>query len=216
MKIDIFCSDEEHPISPWLKSWCSKNEFLHESRILSCKKNLKSGDILFLVSCTEIIPVDLRKLYRYCITLHASDLPAGRGWSPHIWSILEGATVITVSALNAEDRVDTGDVWAKKTFSVKQHEIYDEINTSLFEVEIELLDEVIRMVEGGVEPFSQDSQGATYYPRRKPHDSELDPNLTITEQFDKLRVCDPSRYPAFFKIYGKTYTVIIKKEKRDE
>ena len=216
MKVDLLCSSENHPINPWLVAWADEHAVQHEVRLLRRKDQLATGDVLFLISCIEVIPADLRDLYGNCVVLHASDLPNGRGWSPHIWSILEGATTITVSAINAEDRIDSGNIWAKKRFDVAPHELYDEINASLFETEIALLDQIIGMVEKSELPHAQTDEDATYHPRRTPHDSELDPDLSIAEQFDKIRVCDPDRYPAFFRMHGNVYSVSLKKVKSDE
>lgn len=216
MKIDVLCSSEDHPINVCLMAWARERKNEHELTLLRRKEQLTSGDILFMVSCTEIIPKDSRDLYGQCVVLHASDLPKGRGWSPHIWSILQGATTITVSAINAEDQIDSGAVWAKKSFEVARHELYDEINTSLFKAEIALLDHVIDMVERGESPQPQANEEASYYPRRTPADSELDPNISIAEQFDRIRVCDPDRYPAYFRIQGHVYTVYLKKVQSDE
>ena len=216
MKIDLLCSSEDHPINPWLIAWAGERTQHHEVGLLRRKDQLKSGDVLFLISCTELIPADLRALYRHCVVLHASDLPRGRGWSPHVWAILEGATTITVSAINAEDRIDSGDIWAKKSFFVAPHELYDEINESLFETEIALLDQVMEMIGNGDSPSLQPDEEGTYYLRRKPQDSELDPDLSIAEQFDKIRISDPDRYPAFFELHGALFEISLKKVQSNE
>ena len=54
--------------------------------------------------------------------IHASDLPKGRGWSPHIWGLINEAQQITISLLEAVDKVDSGDIESnveliKKTLS---------------------------------------------------------------------------------------------------
>lgn len=216
MNIDLLCSSEDHPINPWLVAWADERAHHHEVRLLRCRDQLKPGDVLFLISCTELIPGHLRALYRQCVVLHASDLPKGRGWSPHIWSILEGATEITVSAITAEDRVDRGAVWAKKSFYVARHELYDEINRSLFRTEIALIDQVIDMIANDESPLPQPNKEATYYPRRRPKDSELNPDLSIAEQFNKIRTSDPDRYPAFFKMHGVTFSISLRKVQSDE
>lgn len=216
MKIDVLCSSRDHPINPWLIAWVNERAVQHEVRLLRRKDELASGDVLFLISCTEVIPAKFRDLYGTCVVLHASDLPKGRGWSPHIWSILEGAAKITVSAISAEDRIDSGSVWAKKSFNVAPHELYDEINKALFDTEIALMDQVIGMVESDKSPHPQPDEEATYYPRRTPAHSELDPDLSIAEQFDKIRVCDPDRYPAFFRMHGNVYSVRLKKVQGNE
>jgi methionyl-tRNA formyltransferase len=51
----------------------------------------------------------------------------------------------------------------------------------------------------------------SYYPRRRPDDSRLDPNKTLAEQFNLLRVVDNERYPAFFEHHGQRYLVKVEK-----
>jgi methionyl-tRNA formyltransferase len=216
VKIDLLCSSQDHPINPWLERWREGRAQQHEIKIVRRGDQLKYGDILFLISCAEMIPEKIRTQYEYCIVLHASDLPKGRGWSPHVWAILEGARTLTVSAINAEERVDSGDIWAKKTFNVAPDELYNEINASLFETEITLMDQVIQMVENNDAPQPQPDEEATYYPRRTPRDSELDPNLSIAEQFDKIRVSDPIRFPAFFKMHGAVFHINLTKVESDD
>ena len=211
MKIDILCSSEDHPVNAWLFGWASSLSDVHHVSILRDKTQLGTGDILFLVSCTEMIPSDLRACYGYCIVLHASDLPKGRGWSPHVWAVLEGADRITVSAITAEDRIDSGDVWAKTDFEVSPSALHDEINTSLFEAELRLMDRVIEMIEKNETPQPQSDDQATYYSRRTPLDSEIDPDRPISEQFDKIRISDPERYPAYFRIRGAVFEISLRK-----
>ena len=51
----------------------------------------------------------------------------------------------------------------------------------------------------------------SFYPRRKPDDSRLDPSRTLADQFHLLRVVDNERYPAFFESCGSLYTLRIRK-----
>ena len=46
---------------------------------------------------------------------------------------------------------------------------------------------------------------ASFYQRRRPADSELDPNRSLVAQFNMLRVVDNQRYPAFFYAHGRRY-----------
>lgn len=50
---------------------------------------------------------------------------------------------------------------------------------------------------------------SSFYPRRCPQDSELNPHLSFGEQFNLLRVVDNERYPAFFHWAGKCYVIKI-------
>jgi methionyl-tRNA formyltransferase len=146
--------------------------------------------------------------------LHASDLPHGRGWSPHIWEIISGAESITLTLLEAADKVDSGKIWKKLQIAVPKHALWDEIDRRLFEAEIELINFAIANLNV-IHPQEQDpSLNATYLPRRTPDDSRVDPYRSLAEQFDQIRVCDPMRFPAFFELHGHRYILTL--EKNDE
>lgn len=211
MNISFLCSDQLHPINEYLDRWIEQQSSQYHIELVSSRSELSGGDVLFLISCSEIINSKDRAAYNSCLVIHASDLPFGRGWSPHIWQILQGKKDITVSLLEAEDKVDSGRIWKKLNFQIPKHALWNEINEKLFEKEIELIDFAISNFDS-VQPKPQDlSLTPTYYPKRTPIDSKIDPFQNIVSQFDKIRVSDPHRFPAFFEIEGKKYKIILEK-----
>jgi methionyl-tRNA formyltransferase len=209
MRISVLCSSTDHPIYPALQQWCDEQP--HETELLNAKSELSGGDMLFLVSCSELISEKERNGYNHTLVLHASDLPKGRGWSPYIWDLLDGAETLTVSLLEASEPVDSGPIWAKDTFKVGPDWLWDEINEALFAAELKLMSFAVNNMNS-VAPVTQDNnKEITYCPKRTPEDSELDIDKSIREQFDLLRVCDPSRYPATFRIHGHKYKLIVEK-----
>tara|TARA_B100000678_G_scaffold220464_1_gene187801 strand:- start:140 stop:799 length:660 start_codon:yes stop_codon:yes gene_type:complete len=212
MQITLLCSSPEHPVNAWLESWRAHHQGRHSITLCRTKDELPGGDVLFLVSCSQIIDAATRAHYLHTLVLHASDLPYGRGWSPHIWSLLEGAASITVSLLEAEDGVDTGAIWAKRTFPVPAHALHDEIHRLLFDTELELMDEGLTLIGAGAKPQPQPAtKTPTYYRKRTPADSEVDPTNSLCELFPIIRLMDPQRYPAFFRLHGHTYSIELKK-----
>ena len=211
MDITVLCSDKNHPVMKSLRKWVdevkSRN---YNAALVSDTEDLRSGDILFLVSCNQVIAESIRKNFKVVLVLHASDLPKGRGWSPHVWSILSGATHITVSLLEASDPVDSGDIWLKTDFVLEGHELLPEINEKLFMAETNLMTRAITEFNE-IKPVRQKGDPGPYNKRRTPADSRLDPDKTIAEQFDLLRVADPERYPAFFEYRGSRYVVKLEK-----
>lgn len=211
MRISLLCSDPQHPVNEYLQRWIAAQHGNHQIELVRKKSELSGGDLLFLISCSEIVSAEDRSAYGVALVLHASDLPRGRGWSPHIWQLIEGTDEITLSLLEAADKVDSGRVWKKLRFPVPKHALWDEINSRLFEAEIQLIDYAVREF-GSIRPTAQDSSiEPTYYPRRSPADSRIDPSQSITSQFDRIRVCDPNRFPAFFELHGKRYKLILEK-----
>ena len=211
MRIDLLCTDPHHPVVPSLRLWITKHQGIHDVTLIHDKSDLSEGDILYLVSCSQLIGRQDRAGYAHVMVLHASDLPEGRGWSPHVWDILAGKEELSISLLKAEDRVDTGAIWAKRRFTVPRHALYDEINARLFEVELDLMDRGIELVAAGEAPVPQAKEGSSYLPRRTPEDSRLDPTRPLAALFNQIRVADPDRFPAFFEMHGKTYDLILKK-----
>jgi len=211
MKITLLCSDPSHPVNGYLEAWAQSRASAHEIELVTAKAELDGGDLLFLISCSELItPVETAK-YGVSLVLHASDLPRGRGWSPHIWELARGEDVITVSLLEVEDKVDSGKIWKKETISVPAHALWDEVSHLLFEAEIGLINFAIKNFRD-ISPTPQPvCESATYYPRRTPANSRLDVNKTIAEQFNLIRVSDPQRFPAYFDYLGHRYLLKLEK-----
>lgn len=211
MRISILCSSADHPVNQYLEGWVSRNRAFFDIELVRKKSELSGGDLLFLVSCAELIDETVRAAYRKSLVLHASDLPRGRGWCPHIWEILAGAQQITLSLLEVSEPVDSGPLWKKTSISIPKDALWDEINDLLFKTEMELMDFAVQMVDS-VTPKEQDKDIApSYYPKRRPEDSQVDASQSIESQFNKIRVCDPVRFPAFFELHGHRYSIKLEK-----
>ena len=209
MNISILTTFIDHPVNAHLDKWVEKNKN-HQISFVHSKKDLIAGDILFLISCSEIISELERAKFKKVLVVHASDLPHGRGWSPHVWEIINGATDITLSLLEAEDKVDTGDIWKKVSVSIPKTALFDEINELIFDSELGLMDFAVENYST-VETKKQVNIDSACWPKRGPKDSVIDLNKTIFEQFDLIRVCDPQRFPAYFYKDGVRFNIIIEK-----
>jgi len=211
MKITILCSDALHPVNAYLQSWIETNKEQHQIDLVRAKSELSDGNILFLISCAEIVTEAERQPYEKALVIHASDLPYGRGWSPHIWQIIGGATTITITLLEVANKIDSGDIWEKLKFEVPKNALWDEINGLLFDAELTLMNFAVKYF-GSIEPQQQAAAiEPTYHPKRGPSDSHIDPERSIRDQFDLLRVCDPDRFPAYFELYGSRYNIRLEK-----
>lgn len=210
MRIHLYTSSLGHPVVPYLEDWVARNAALHDVLFTADRARLDGGDILFLMSVGEIIRRDLRERYRSTVVIHPSDLPRGRGWSPQVWAIVEGASELVVTAIEAVDKVDAGPIHAQARIPIGKGDLVDEIHAKLFTTEVALIDEVIAR-HGKAPPQPQRDEPPTYYRKRTPEDSRVDPARSIAEQFDLIRICDPDRYPAFFELHGERYAIRLAK-----
>ena len=214
MTIAVLCTDSGHPVMPSLRQWAGEMTARgHQVSLYHDKGELIAGDILFLVSCSQVIRQVDRDKFKATLVLHGSDLPRGRGWSPYIWAVVNGASTITLSLFEAADSVDTGDIWVKTTFQLAGHALLAEITARLFEAEVRLMTEAVERF-GSVVPVPQSGAPGPSMPKRTPADSRLDPHRTIADQFNLLRVVDNDRYPAFFELHGRRYVLRIDHDER--
>jgi len=204
--IDVLCTDHNHPVTDVLRTWCERQT---NARLCFSREELRGGDFLFLISCHFIVGDDIRSKYERSLVIHASDLPAGRGWSPLVWQLLEGRRSVAVSLIDAADPVDSGAIWAQQTIDFDGSEDFQEINVKLFECEIKLMDWALENCAW----FQARAQVGepSYYRRRNLGDSLIDAGMTIADAFDRIRVCDPARYPAHFELRNSTYAISLKK-----
>ena len=210
--VTVLTQPDWHPFEDRLTAWIDTQAASHRISRCTSVDDLPGGDVLFILSFHERVPRDARDKYGCSYVPHASALPAGRGWSPMEWQICEGAREITISLIHIEDEIDTGDICAQRTFSVPEHELRNEIEDRLFEAELELMD--LALVPGHpLQPRPQVGN-PSYYRRRTPADSALDPNASLASQFDLLRVADYHRFPAYMDLRGHRYVITI--EKREE
>ncbi len=170
--------------------------------------DIGGGDVAFFLGCIRIAPPELLGRHRRNLVVHESDLPKGRGMSPLTWQVLEGRDDIPVCLLEAIDgEVDSGNVVYRDSLHFEGHELIDEMREALGRMTIELC---LRFMAEPTPPPGEPQRGEpTYYARRRPEDSALDPHRTIAEQFDLLRVVDNARYPAFFDFAGRRYRITI-------
>jgi len=143
------------------------------------------------------------------LVVHESDLPRGRGFSPLTWRVIEGKNRIPVCLLEATAEVDAGPIIYRDKLDFEGHELIDEMRQMLGNKSVELC---LRFLSETDPPIGTPQCGEpTYFGRRRPADSRVDPHRSIASQFDLLRVVDNQNYPAFFDYRGHRYALKIDK-----
>lgn len=203
-------SDEDSWINPFLSGWVTElRKAGHAVEWIHSAQALVPGDIAFLLSYSRIVPPALLRLNAQNLVVHESDLPRGRGWSPLSWQVLEGADRIPVTLLEAAEGVDSGPIYSQATIQLRGNELVDELRAAQAAATLALCTEFISRHPFVLADAREQSGTPTYYPRRGPADSRLDPDKTLREQFQLLRIADFERYPAHFEIAGRRFSVRI-------
>jgi len=207
--ISIIITSKDHPINPVIEEWVKIKKAEFNINIVRNPEDLKGGDILFLISCSDIIKPEILSKFRKSLVIHASDLPKGRGFSPHIWAILNGEDTLFISLIEASEKVDRGNIWEQLERRIPKSYIYEDIQGVINSAHCELMDFALTNFYTVCPKEQSTSIEPSYHAKRTPEHSRLDIDKSIREQFDLLRVSDKNRFPAFFWHHGKRFKVVI-------
>jgi len=172
---------------------------------------IKNGDVVFYLSCGQIVPVDILSRNNHNLVVHESALPHGKGWSPLTWQILEGKNEIPITLFEAEESVDSGNIYIQDVMRFNCAELVDELRKKQAEYTTRLCVSFVKNYPSIIAKGRKQIGKTTYYKKRVPKDSKLDHDKTIREQFNLLRVVDNVRYPAYFELNGIRYMLKIEK-----
>ncbi|BBI31782.1 formyltransferase family protein [Cohnella abietis] len=192
---------------PTLKKHAEEIMWIHDA------SDLTSGDIAFFLGCEQIVSPTLLSRNLHNLVVHASDLPKGKGWSPLTWRILEGDNEIPVVLFEAVGKVDDGPIYLREKLVFEGNELIDEMRLELGKTTISLCNQFLQQYPAVIARAEQQQGDSSYYPRRTPADSQLDPDLTIREQFRLMRVADNARYPCYFELDGCTFEIKVEKRR---
>ena len=170
-----------------------------------------SGDILFILSCEKLVKSRILELNKNNIVVHPSDLPKQRGWSPLTWQVLEGKNTIPICLFEAHPMVDGGGVYVRDEIKLDGSELNPEMKQKQGETTLKMIKKYLKEKDSllAVTQMGEPS----YCSKITPQDSEIDINKSIKDQFNRLRVVDNERYPAFFNYKNNKYIVKIYKDK---
>lgn len=208
MKVTILVDDR----TSWFVPYAAKlrEQLAREGMdvvLIHDKKEAPGGDISFLLSCVRIVGADFLEKYQHNIVVHASDLPAGKGFTPLKWQIREGKDEIVFTMFEAVEAVDAGPWYQKEKLAFAGTELLGELQEKAAEKIIDMC--VIYAKNSPDFPPREQSGEESFYRRPGRQDDELDIDKTLREQINHLRTADNERFPAWFSYRGRKYTLKI-------
>lgn len=207
MKISVLVDNSDS----WFVRYLPKIKKLLEKygkNIYLCNSisKLKKRDILFILSCDKVLKRKDLLLHKSNIVIHASNLPKNRGWSPWIWQVERGENIIPITLFEAEERVDSGKLYIKDKIFLDGTELIEDIREKLAQ-------KIIRMMKKYLDQYPMkgiaQKGNPTYNRKRKPEDNQIDVRKNLATQFNKIRVADNERYPAYFLFKGNKYILKV-------
>jgi methionyl-tRNA formyltransferase len=150
-------------------------------------------DLIVVVAYGQILrPAILEMAPLGCINLHTSLLPRYRGAAPIQWAIVRGETVSGVTTMFMDEGMDTGDMILKADVPLGRETTAGELHDKLAVTGAHLLIETVKLAREGKAPrFIQDEALATYAPKLKKVDGQIDWRLAATTIHDQIRGLNP-------------------------
>ena len=128
MEITLLCDNPNSWIIPYMNDIYNKiEENGHKVHKVNEYREIKKGDLCFLLSCENIISEEYLQLNDHNLVIHESDLPKGKGWSPLTWQVLEGNDEILITLLEADKNVDSGKIFLQDKIKLDGTELNKEL-----------------------------------------------------------------------------------------
>ena len=176
----------------------------HQVSFVHFISDVKKGDICFILSFSKIVNELTLKKNINNIVVHASDLPAGKGFSPMQWSVFEGNNHIILTLFEAIKEFDAGPYYLKDSVVFEGFELYEEMREIIGDKIVEMClnyvnnrSQLVPKKQDGIESF---------YKKRSLVDDEIDPSKSIKEQFNHFRIADNKNFPLYFYYNGHKLT----------
>lgn len=207
-------TDEGSWLNQYRDNFISQMELLSEHVVWHhAMENILEGDIIFYLSFSRIVPKKYLAMNKHNIVVHASELPEGKGWSPMTWKILEGKNRIPMTLFEANEDLDSGQIYLQDVMQFEGHELIDELRFAQANCTIDLCLRFIKGYDDVIKNARKQVGKGTFYKKRNKSDSRLNFEKPLSELFNLLRVVDNEKYPAFFEHLGYTYQLKIEKIK---
>ncbi|MBF8280748.1 MAG: arnA [Candidatus Magasanikbacteria bacterium] len=213
MKITILTDNKKSyavPVAKKLQKFLSAR---HDVRHIYSQTKLTTGDLAIFLSCERIVPPVILAKNKHNVVVHSSPLPKGKGWSPLTWQILEGKNRIPFTLFEAVEKLDAGDIYRQDFLELSGHELLHEIQKKAGEIIIRMIVWFVANIKKikGRRQVGRES----FYPRRRPADSEVDPHKSLIALFNNFRVANNEQYPVFFRYRGRKYILKIYQDERE-
>jgi methionyl-tRNA formyltransferase len=211
MKITIITDDIKSWFIPYGTELLNQLTVLgHQVSYVHSKQEILEGDVCFILSCTKLLENDYLLRNKNNIVVHASDLPAGRGWSPLQWQVMEGKDTIPLTMIEAAAGADEGPYYLKSSIRLDGTELLPEMRNKMA---LEIIKMCTQYAEQRDKLMPIEQVGdSTFYPRRNNKDDEVDIDKTVRELFSQLRVADNDRHPLYFYYLANKYIIKIYKQ----
>lgn len=145
------------------------------------------------------------------VVFHSTDLPKGRGWAPLFYTRFLNQNELVLTMFYANEEVDAGNIIAKSRYPIDERYNIEELRKIDNSSAMILLEQYLPIISKRKYEGTKQTGTPSFHAKRKPSESQLNSNKTITEQINLIKALPPE-YPGFFINNGIKEFVKIKQE----
>ncbi|KMT61872.1 methionyl-tRNA formyltransferase [Paenilisteria newyorkensis] len=151
------------------------------------------ADLIVTAAYGQILPNALLEAPKHgCINVHASLLPEYRGGAPVHYAILDGKTETGVTIMYMVEKLDAGDMLARRSIPITDADNVGTMFEKLSEVGASLLMETLPdLLTGKLTPEPQDASHVTFAPNIKREQEKIDWTRDGRAIFNQIRGLSP-------------------------
>ena len=155
-------------------------------------------DVIVVMAYGQILPHEVLEIPKIaCLNLHASLLPRWRGAAPIQAAIASGDRETGITVMYMDEGLDTGDILLQRTIDILPNDTGETLHDRLAQVSPESLLEALDLLASGNAPRTvQDNALATYAPKLRREDGQIDWSESADVIQRKIRAFNP--WPGVF------------------
>jgi methionyl-tRNA formyltransferase len=150
-------------------------------------------DLMAVAAFGQVLPQAVLDLAKHgCLNVHTSLLPKYRGAAPIQWAILNDEKETGVTIMRMDAGLDTGDILALTTTPISMQDTGQTVYDRLAKIGGKLLvSTILPYVRGEITPRQQPKEGATYAPKIKKQDGQIDWTQPARDVWNRVRALIP-------------------------
>jgi methionyl-tRNA formyltransferase len=159
---------------------------------LALLENIKP-DFLLVVAYGLLLPKKILNLASLgALNVHASLLPKYRGSAPIQRALIQGEQVTGISIIQMDKGLDTGPILLQRALAIGIEDTAGTLHDQLAELGAELLIQVLeKLPQNGIYPVKQDDALASYAPKLKKNEGNINWNNTAWQVHNLIRGVHP-------------------------
>jgi len=166
-----------------------------------------NGGSLLSLGFPILISAEVLSRFVFAVNVHPTLLPNYRGPNSGAYVLINDEKFAGSTVHLMTDKIDQGSIINQSSVPLSKFDTIRSMQRKVYESEPNLVIQALKLLQANAPMIQQQEEESSFYARRSPKDSEIDPNKSLIALFDEIRSCDPVDFPAYFFIGGEKVCV---------